>query len=924
MNELIVNDDSSNFYNYITKLLNECNFFVFNVAFVNFSGVQLLLDSFEELNKKGIKGKILTSTYLNFTEPIALERLKEFNNIDLRVYDSTIMQIGFHSKAYIFEFNDKYEVIVGSANLTSSAFKSNIEWNCKTITKKDDTYIKDIFLQFDKLWEQSHDLNEDFLEKYKEFYNLNKNKNEFTFEKDIKANKMQSEALKKLEYLREKGESKALAIASTGSGKTYLSVFDVKKYNPNRLLFIVHRENILIKAKQSFESIIKNKTMGLYTGNKKELEKDFIFSTVQTLSQSLENFDENSFDYIVVDEAHHISSNSYKKIIGYFKAKFLLGLTATPNRMDGENIYEYFDENVACDIRLNEALEHKLITPFHYYGVTDICVDYTNTELNKIEDLSKLLMLNKRVDFIIEKMNFYGFSGKKRKVLGFCVSKEHCNYMEKSFNKRGIKSISLTSDDSILKREKNIKLLEDDKEDLEVIFCVDIFNEGVDIPSINTILMLRPTNSAIVFAQQLGRGLRKYKNKEFLTLIDFIGNHQRAFLIALAMVGKKKIDKESIKLSLLNDFASFKNAFINIDKISKRRILEQINKENFNSMKYLKDEYFKFKEQMLNKIPILCDYINFDEFVDPLKFVSESKSYVEFISKVEREHSLNLLCENENFLKTCRFIEYLLPIKRVHEFVILRVLLKSEKVSLSHLEIELEKYQKKIDKNTLIHAINFLKQDYFDKAQISRYPKLIEFEDDYISSSEIFKDLLKDKNKRVFIEQGISYGIINYEKTFALEYYGLPALKLYEKYNMLNIAQLCNFNKIHSSFRGSGFLKFEDDFFLFITIDKEKYKKAQKYVNDFISKEVFSYSSKPSHSSIKGDGLRLCQNEKFNVKLHIFVRKYAKVDKKTQSFIYLGLANTISYENEKPIDLKLKLEKPLPTKLYEEFTILVD
>jgi len=152
----------------------------------------------------------------------------------------------------------------------------------------------------------------------------------------------------------------------------------------------------------------------------------------------------------------------------------------------------------------------------------------------------------------------------------------------------------------------------------------------------------------------------------------------------------------------------------------------------------------------------------------------------------------------------------------------------------------------------------------------------------------------------------------------------LPALKLYEKYNMLNIAQLCNFNKIHSSFRGSGFLKFEDDFFLFITIDKEKYKKAQKYVNDFISKEVFTYSSKPSHSSIKGDGLRLCQNEKFNVKLHIFVRKYAKVDKKTQSFIYLGLANTISYENEKPIDLKLKLEKPLPTKLYEEFTKLVD
>lgn len=924
MNKLIVNDDSSNFYNYITKLLNECNFFIFNVAFVNFSGVQLLLDSFKELNKKEVKGKILTSTYLNFTEPFALERLKEFDNIDLKIYDTSIMDTGFHSKAYIFEFDDKYEVLIGSANLTSSAFKSNIEWGCKTITKKDDNYIKDIFSQFDKLWNQSYEISEDFLDKYRKFYNSNKNKKEFILKEDIEPNSMQIDALKRLEYLRMKNETKAFAIASTGSGKTFLSVFDVKKYKPNRLLFIVHRENILIKAKQSFESVIKNKTMGLYTGNKKELKKDFIFSTVQSLSQNLQSFNKNSFDYIIVDEAHHISSSSYKKVIDYFKEKFLLGLTATPNRMDGENIYEYFDENIACDIRLNEALEHKLITPFHYYGVTDICVDYANLELNKIEELSKLLMLNKRVEFIIEKMNFYGFSGKKRKVLGFCVSKEHCIYMENSFNEKGIKSVSLTSDDSILRREKYIKLLEDDNEDLEVIFCVDIFNEGVDIPSINTILMLRPTNSSIVFAQQLGRGLRKYKDKEFLTLIDFIGNHQRAFLIALVMIGNKKLDKESIKLSLLNDFASFKNAFICIDKITKKRIIEQINKENFNSIKYLKDEYFKFKEQMQNKTPMLCDYINYDEFVDPLKFISESKSYVEFLSKVEKSSNLKFLCEDEKFLKTCRFIEYLLPIKRVHEFVILKILLKKEKVSFESLEKELEKYQKKVDKNTLIHAINFLKQEYFDKAQISRYPNLIDFESDYIYRSEIFKDLLKDENKKLFIEQGISFGIINYERTFGLEYYCLPALKLYEKYNMLNIAQLCNFNKIHSSFRGSGFLKFEDDFFLFITIDKDKYKKAQKYVNDFISKEVFTYSSKPSHTSIKGDGLRLTQNKKFNVNLHIFVRKYAKVDKKTQNFIYLGLANTISYKNEKPIDLKLKLEKPLSTKLYEEFTKLVD
>ncbi|MGP2656193.1 DEAD/DEAH box helicase [Malaciobacter sp. WC5094] len=924
MNKLLVNNASSNFYNYITKLLKECDFFVFNVAFVNFSGIQLLLDTFDELNKKNIKGKVLTSTYLNFTEPYALEKINEFSNIELKVYDSLTTQVGFHSKSYIFEFEDKYEVIIGSSNITASAFKSNIEWNCKTINKKDDLFIKDIFIQFENLWNDSYLVDENFLLKYKKFYFKDKKHKNFKFIEEIIPNKMQIEALEKIEYLRLKKQKRVLAIAATGTGKTYLSIFDVKKFNPKKMLFIVHRENILIKAMNSFHASIKNKSMGLYTGNKKELEKDYVFATIQSLHNRVNEFKQNTFDYIIVDEAHHICSPSYKKVIEYFNPNFLLGLTATPNRMDNENIYEYFDDNIACDIRLNEALEQKLITPFHYYGVNDVSIDYSSSNIDKIYELTKLLMVNKRVDFIIEKMNFYSFSGVKRKALAFCASKEHCFFMEKNFNKKGIKSISLTSDNTISSREKAIKSLEDDMDDLEVIFCVDIFNEGIDIPCINTILMLRPTNSSIVFAQQLGRGLRKHKDKEFLTLIDFIGNHDKAFLIALAMLGNKKIDKESVKISILNNFAIFQNAFISIDKISKKRILDQINKENFNSIKYLKDEYFKFKDYLQNKIPMLCDYINYNDFIDPLKFISESKSYIEFLLKVEKDTKYEDLCNDIEFIKTCRFIEYLLPVKRVYEFVILRILSKNKKISFIFLEKELEKYQERVDKNTLLHAINFLKQDYFDKAQILRYPKLLEFKDGYIYKSEIFDRLLKDENKKIFIEESINYGIINYEKNFGLSYLGVPALKLYEKYNMLNIAQLCNFNKIHSSFRGSGFLKFNNDFFLFITIDKHKYLKAQKYVNDFVSKEVFTYSSKPSHSSDKGDGLRLVKNKEYQVNLHIFVRKYASVDKKTQSFIYLGLADCISYKNNKPIDLKLKLRTPLNSKLYEEFTKLVD
>ncbi|WP_415832642.1 DEAD/DEAH box helicase family protein, partial [Arcobacter suis] len=639
MNTLITNNQTTNFYNHITKLLQECESFIFNVAFINFSGIQLLLDSFEVLEKRNIKGKILTSTYLNFTQIKALEKIKEFKNIELKIYDSNASNIGFHSKSYIFEFKDNYKVLIGSSNITASAFKSNIEWNVKTIAKKDDVFLQDVLNEFENLWIDSYEANDEFLKEYADF--LNKQKKEFiptfAYKKSIKTNFMQEKALQKLEELRVKKEKKALVIAATGSGKTYLSAFDVKNYQPKTLLFLVHRENILLSAKKSFETILGDSfTYGLYTGNKKEEDKNYIFSTIQTMTNSFSNFSQNYFDYIIIDEAHHVTSPSYKKVIEYFKPKFLLGLTATSNRMDGNSIYEVFDENIACDIRLNDALEHNLVVPFHYFGISDIqSIDYENIDLNKIDELAKLLSVNKRADFIIEKMNFYSFFGTKRKAIGFCVSKEHAFFMSKKFNEKGINSICLTSEDSIQKREETIKKLEGEKDSLEVIFTVDIFNEGIDIPSINTVLFLRPTNSPIVFVQQLGRGLRKHKNKDFLTVLDFIGNHKKAYLIALSLVGNKAIDKESIKFSLQNNFADFKNVFISMDEISKNRILKQIENENFNHLKYLKEQYFEFKSILENKVPKLVDFLQFSDVINPLNFIYESKSYVEFIAKVE-------------------------------------------------------------------------------------------------------------------------------------------------------------------------------------------------------------------------------------------------------------------------------------------------
>lgn len=928
MNNLITNNQSTNFYNHITKLLLEADSFIFNVAFINFSGVQLLLDVFSKLENKNVKGKILTSTYLNFTQVKALEKLKEFSNIELKIYDSNETNIGFHSKSYIFGFEDSYEIIVGSSNITATAFKTNIEWNVKTTVKKDDMFLKNILEEFNLLWNDSYAVDEKFLKAYELYLNSIKDEERdfFAPNKNIKTNFMQKTALERLENLRQKNQNKALIIAATGSGKTYLSAFDVKKYNAKKMLFLVHRENILLSAKQSFENIIPNRTFGLFTGNKKEKEQDYLFSTIQTMSLYFEEFEKEQFDYIIIDEAHHATSPSYKNILEYFKPQFLLGLTATSNRMDGNSIYEIFDENIACDIRLNEAFENNLIVPFHYFGISDIkSIDYENVDLNKIDELAKLLKVNKRVDFIIEQMYFYSYFGSKRKAIGFCVSKEHCFYMSEEFNKRGITSTYLTSEDSIIKREEVIKRLENENDSLEVIFTVDIFNEGIDIPSINTVLFLRPTNSPIVFIQQLGRGLRKHKNKEFLTVLDFIGNHEKAYLIALALAGNKAIDKDSLKLALLNNFANFQNAHISMDEISKQRILEQIENQNFNNLKYLKEQYFDFKT-LINKIPKLTDYLAFDDLINPLNFIAECYSYVEFLSKVEISSTKDIytkFCLNEEFIKAIRFIENLLPIKRVYEFVILKYLLENDFCDEKNAFKILDKYLDKVCKKTILHSFSYLNQDFLDKGQINRYLKCLDFDGEKVVKTKEFARLLENKNYKEIFEDSLNYGIYTYEEEFKTADFGTPFLKLYSKYNMLNIAQLCNFPKIHSSFRGSGFLKYEDDFFLFINLEKEKFSKSANYHNAFLSKEVFTYQSKPSQSQDKGDGERLVENKRFGVKLHIFVRKYVQVDKKTQNFIYLGLANCIKYNGNKPISLELKLEIPLSDRLFEEFTKIV-
>lgn len=932
--DIINNSNQITMYTELSRELQNCNSFIFNVAFINFGGLQLLLDDLDIAEKKGIKGKILTSTYLNFTDPKALNRIKKFNNIECKIF-VTEKNLGFHSKCYIFEYETYYKIYIGSSNITQSALKSNIEWNVLIKSKKDSHFTNRILKEFNLLWNSSNleCNNEIFIREYEEHLSGYTKKRDsigiFKYNKVVKPNYMQIKAIENLKRFRTHNENKALVVASTGSGKTYMSAFDIKEYDPKSILFLVHREDILKQARNAFASIIPHKyhLFGFFTGNEKEENKPYLFSTLQTLNNHYEKFRKDQFEYIIIDEAHHATSPTYVKLLNYFQPKFLLGMTATPERGDGECIYEIFGNNLALDLRLREALEHELVVPFHYYGITDIPeVNFSNISLNNTFEVAKLLNINKRVEFIIEKIKFYGHDGKKTKGLAFCVSVDHAEYMCKEFNRHNIPSAILTGSDTSERRKKIIDELEDDFSSLNFIFTVDIFNEGVDIPSINLVLMLRPTNSPIIFIQQLGRGLRKHNSKEFLTVLDFIGNHDRAFLIALALAGNKYYDKDSLKIAVKNDFSDIPGCVhVKMDSISKERILNQIESENFNAIKYLKEEYFEFKKLNGNIVPFMSDFLRFDGAPNPMKFAKFGKTYLGFLQKVDAEVKENIALFDVKFLWILKEISEFLPLKRIHEFVILKLLLKKEVIIIKEIEYELAKYLKQFDFSTLIHSIKVLQWDFLsEKEKINSSSKpfpILKFDekDGIITRESEFSKILYNPAFFPYINDIINYGINRYEEEFGGEYYGIPHFKLYETYTQFHTALLSNYEKSHSSFRGSGVLKNGDDYFLFITLHKDSWGKNKNFNNVFLDNRTVTFFSKNTTSIESESGKDLIYNKKRGKKLHLFVRKFVEVDKVIQPFIYLGVADTLSHKGEKPIILNLQLQNELPIKIYKEF-----
>jgi superfamily II DNA or RNA helicase/SOS-response transcriptional repressor LexA len=877
--------------------LENCNQFYISVAFVTTSGVATIINKLQELEKREIKGKILVSQYLNFTQPEALKRLSQFKNIDLRIATTG----NAHAKGYIFKNKEHYNLIVGSSNLTAQALSTNKEWNIKVSALDESGLVEQVIKEFKSDFEKATPVTEEYILLYEEIYQkqflLNKNnKLESLIESQttITPNAMQIEALGNLKNLRNDKKNKALIISATGTGKTYLSAFDAKAFKPKKLLFVVHRLTIAKDSLKTFRRVFgKDKTMGLYSGEKRELECDFVFSTIQTISKSthLENFSKTHFDYIIIDETHRSGADSYLRLIDYFEPKFLLGMTATPERTDGNDIFQLFDHNIAYEIRLNRAMEEEMLSPFHYYGVTDLLID--NNEIDN-KSTFNLLVSNERVNRIIEQAKFYGSDNGITRGLIFCSRKNEAIELSSLLNLKGFRTIALTGDSSEEERAKAIERLESDNlhEKLDYIFTVDIFNEGIDIPKINQIIMLRPTESAIIFIQQLGRGLRKIDGKSYVTVIDFIGNYENNYLIPIALYGDTSYNKDSLRKLITEGSRMIPGAStINFDEITKEKIFQSIDSANMQLFSDLKKDYnlLKFK---LGRIPMMMDFIEHGSR-DPYLYVNYSSSYYNFIVKVENDYNSELSKQQVKLLEL--FSKEINNSKRVEESLIIKLLIKFGELSIKDLkETILKKYHYSVSDETINSSVSNLNFEFIREKKEGKLISakeiydldILKLENDNLHFSSTFLSYLNHKDFKSYLIDSAEYSIYEFDKLFDQDNWQNGFI-LYRKYSRKDVFRILNVLENPVAQNVGGYLVSPDNAHcpIFVNYHKEDdISESTKYEDEFINNKEFNWMSK-SNRKINSNDVQSILGKNGAIRLPLFIKKN---NDEGMDFYYMG------------------------------------
>jgi superfamily II DNA or RNA helicase/HKD family nuclease len=877
--------------------LENCNQFFISVAFVTTSGVAAIINKLKELQDREIKGKILVSQYLNFTQPEALKRLLQFTNIDLRIATTG----NTHTKGYIFKNKEHYNLIVGSSNLTAQALSTNKEWNIKFSALDESGIVEKVLQEFHYDFEMASLVTLEYILGYEEIYKSQfllhqKNKLESISESQllISPNLMQMEALENLKKLRVAGKNKALIISATGTGKTYLSAFDAKAFNPKKLLFVVHRLTIAKDSLKTFRNVFGNdKTMGLYSGNQRDLDSEFVFSTIQTISKSnhLEHFSKDHFDYIIIDETHRSGADSYLRLIDHFEPKFLLGMTATPERTDGNDIFQLFDHNIAYEIRLSKAMEEEMLSTFHYYGVTDLSID--NKEINNKSDF-RYLVSSERVERIMEQAKFYGSDNGITRGLIFCSRKNEAVELSALFNAKGLKTVALTGDSTEEERALSIEKLETDElsEKLDYIFTVDIFNEGIDIPKINQIIMLRPTESAIIFIQQLGRGLRKVDGKGYLTVIDFIGNYDNNYLIPIALYGDTSYNKDSLRKLITEGSRMIPGAStINFDEITKERIFQSIDSANMQLLADLKKDYnlLKFK---LGRTPMMMDFIKHGSR-DPFLFVDYANSYYNFILKVEKEAAAELSKQELKLLEL--FSKEINNAKRVEESLILKLLMEKGELKVNEFkELVLKKYSYSISEETIKSCVFNLNFEFVREKNDGKILSakeiynldILKLENGKFVLSHAFSAHLSNNDFKHYLLDSTAYSIYEFDRLFDKDKWQ-NGFVLYRKYSRKDVFRILNVSENPVAQNVGGYLVSPDNKHcpIFVNYHKENHiSESTKYEDEFVNNKEFDWMSK-SNRTLNSNDVQSILGKNGPIRLPLFIKKN---NDEGMDFYYMG------------------------------------
>lgn len=926
--KLIANTKDETMYNRILDEVQYCKSFTFAVAFIESGILNSLKTVLKDLN---VQGRILTSTYLYFNKPQMFRELLKLPNVEIRVYEQNHGK--FHAKGYLFQHEGYHSALVGSSNFTAGALKVNKEWNLLFTSHNNGKLTEDIASEIEEQWKGASKLTPEWIDEYEKKYKI-QNKPAIkvvsqSVDEDnsnysiIKPNKMQKEALKNLQKLRLLRETKGLIISATGTGKTYLAALDVKNYNPKRFLFVAHREQILKKSLDSFHKVLggdKKTNYGILSGNTKNTDAKYLFATVQTLSkaENLNQFKRDEFDYILIDEAHHVGSKIYGKLLDYFTPDFLLGMTATPEQSDDKNIYELFDYNVPYEIRLQEALEEEMLVPFHYIGVSD----YTyNGEVIDDNTNLKYLVSEERVKYVVEQSKYYGYDGDVLHGLVFVSRKEEADEIAKLLTKNGYPAQMLSGEDSQEQREQAIEKLKNGE--LTYLVTVDIFNEGIDIPFINQVIMMRKTESVIVFVQQLGRGLRKAQGKEYLTVIDFIGNYKNNYLIPVALTGDQSRTREGIREHVETGQIEGLST-INFELVAKKRILKQLRgKKNLFTLEIKKD-YQELKRR-LNKTPLIADFIKNNMVASQaiLSILNKKGNYNDFLLKVDKDAAYSW--ENDYLDKTLTFItSEFLSGKRIHELLLLQKLLDNGVSSRSELEKLVVDNGSYCNDDVLNSVERILTLEYYkpksyddkndkekNKTEFAKLggQTLIEIGNnkEYRFNKEISELLEKDHGfKKLFVDV-IKAGLLN-----AREYDKENIFTIEKRYTRSDVNRLLNWQrKIPAQSIGGYFI--ENGYCpIFVTYVKSNdIENSIKYEDRFISNSKIHCYTKNGRKLGKGETLKMFAGvSEGNPKLTylLFVKRSDAED--DDEFVYLGTGKVTAdslKQEYREIDKKGKL-----------------